>query len=264
MTANVHRVFVAGAGGVVGRRLTPMLRQRGYEVIGTTRSAAKADELARSGVNPVVLDIFDQRAVAEAMAAARPTVVIHQLTDLSGGFRPEHQRETLTRNARIRTEGTRNLVLAARSVGARRLIAQSIVWMYATGPEPHGEDDALDVAVEGTRGVTVQGVVALERAVLEASPLEGVVLRYGWFYAPAPTTSPPAGPACTSTRRRTRRCWRSSMARRACTTSPSRGLRSRSTRPSARWDGIPAFALDRSGAGGLRLNSAGDWCLKQT
>jgi nucleoside-diphosphate-sugar epimerase len=194
MTANVHRVFVAGAGGVVGRRLTPMLRQRGYEVIGTTRSAAKADELARSGVNPVVLDIFDQRAVAEAMAAARPTVVIHQLTDLSGGFRPEHQRETLTRNARIRTEGTRNLVLAARSVGARRLIAQSIVWMYATGPEPHGEDDALDVAVEGTRGVTVQGVVALERAVLEASPLEGVVLRYGWFYGPGANDQPAGRP----------------------------------------------------------------------
>ena len=107
MTASTHRIFVAGAGGVVGRRLTPLLRQRGYQVTGTTRSAAKADELERSGVNALVLDVFDQRAVVEAMAAARPTIVIHQLTDLSGGFAPERQLETLNRNTRIRTEGTR-------------------------------------------------------------------------------------------------------------------------------------------------------------
>src|SRR4051812_17105051 len=116
MTASAHTVFVAGASGVVGRRLVRLLRQRGYQVTGTTRSAAKADELARAGVNPVVLDVFNQRAVAEAMAAVRPTIVIHQLTDLSGGFAPDRQLETLTRNARIRTEGTRNLVLAARSL----------------------------------------------------------------------------------------------------------------------------------------------------
>ena len=193
-TASAQRVFVAGAAGVVGRRLTPLLRRRGYQVTGTTRSTARVDELARRGVDPVVVDIFDPRAVAQAMAAARPTVVIHQLTDLSGGFAPDRQLDTLTRNARIRTEGTRNLVLAARSVGVRRLIAQSIVWMYAPGPEPHGEEDPLDVAAEGTRGISVRGVLALEQAVLEAPPPEGVVLRYGWFYGPGANDQPAGRP----------------------------------------------------------------------
>jgi nucleoside-diphosphate-sugar epimerase len=195
MTVSTQRIFVAGAGGVVGRRLTPLLRQRGYEVTGTSRSAAKADELARSGVNALVLDVFDQHAVAEAMAAARPTIVIHQLTDLSGGFAPDRELETLTRNTRIRTEGTRNLVLAARSVGVRRMIAQSIVWMYAPGPEPHREEDPLDVAAQGNRAINVSGVVALERAVLQASPLDGIVLRYGWFYGPGANEKPAGSPA---------------------------------------------------------------------
>jgi nucleoside-diphosphate-sugar epimerase len=185
---------VAGASGAVGRRLTPLLRQRGYEVTGTTRSAAKAAELERAGVNALVLDVFDERAVTGAIAAARPAVVIHQLTDLSGGFGPEHLLETLSRNARIRTEGTRNLVLAAGSVGVRRMIAQSIVWMYAPGPVPHREDDPLDVAAQGTRAINVRGVVALERAVLEASPLEGVVLRYGWLYGPGANDKPAGRP----------------------------------------------------------------------
>ena len=184
MTNSTHRVFVAGASGVVGRRLVPLLLQRGHEVTGTTRSAAKVDALTRAGVNALVLDAFDGRAVAEAIAATRPTIVIHQLTDLSGGFAPEHQLETLSRNTRLRTEGTQNLMLAARAAGVRRVIAQSIAWMYAPGPEPHQEDDALDVAAQGTRAINVRGVVALERAVLEASPIEGVVLRYGWLYGP--------------------------------------------------------------------------------
>jgi nucleoside-diphosphate-sugar epimerase len=193
MSSAVHTVFVAGASGVIGRRLTPLLRQRGYEVFGTTRSPSRAEELQRAGVSPVVLDAFDQKATVDAVAAVRPQVIIHQLTDLSYGFAPERQLETLTRNTRIRTEGTKNLVLAAREAGVRRLIAQSIVWMYAPGPEPHGEDDPLDLGAEGARAVTVRGV-ALERAVLEAAPVEGVVLRYGWFYGPGANAKPGGSP----------------------------------------------------------------------
>src|SRR5262245_9148859 len=148
-------VFLAGAAGVIGRRLVPLLLERGYKVFGTTRSRDRAAELERAGVVPVVLDAFDREGVARAMIAARPEVVIHQLTDLSAGFAPQQMTETLSRNTRIRTEGTRNLVDAARSAGVRRLIAQSIVWMYAPGPEPHDESDPLDVSSTGQQAISV-------------------------------------------------------------------------------------------------------------
>jgi nucleoside-diphosphate-sugar epimerase len=179
------KIFLAGAAGVIGRRLVPLLIQRGYEVHGTTRSSARATDLERWGARPVVLDAFDRGAVIGAVAAVRPDVVIHQLTDLSGGFQPDKVAETLARNSRLRAEGTRNLVDAARAAGVRRLIAQSIAWLYAPGREPHTEGDPLDLAAEGTRAVTVQGVVALEDAVVGAAPaMEGLVLRYGWLYGP--------------------------------------------------------------------------------
>jgi nucleoside-diphosphate-sugar epimerase len=178
------RILVAGATGVIGRRLVPLLLDRGYEVHGTTRSATRADDLRRLGVHPMVLDAFDRAAVLEAVDTVKPAILIHQLTDLSGGFAPERAADTLTRNSRLRSEGTRNLVDAARAAGVRRLIAQSIAWVYAPGHEPHKEDDPLDLRAEGTRAVTVRGVLALESAVLDAAPIEGVVLRYGWLYGP--------------------------------------------------------------------------------
>ncbi len=188
------KVFLAGAGGVVGRRLLPLLLGRGYEVFGTTRSAERAAELGRDGAVPIVLDVFDRAAVARAVAAARPEVVIHQLTDLSGGFAPDRVAETLARNSRLRRDGTRNLVDAARAAGVKRFVAQSIIWTYAAGPEPHGEDDPLDVGSTGQRAVTVDGVVALESAVLEASPPAGIVLRYGWLYGPGASEKPAGTP----------------------------------------------------------------------
>jgi nucleoside-diphosphate-sugar epimerase len=189
-----ERVLIAGASGVVGRRLAPLLLQRGHEVFGTTRAPARAAELERIGVRALVLDAFDAPGVTRAVGALRPSVVIHQLTDLSGGFAADRVGETLTRNARLRSEGTRNLVAAARAAGVRRLVAQSIAWVYAPGREPHDEDDPLDLAAVGDRAVTAQGVVALERAVMGAVPVEGVVLRYGWFYGPGASARPAGRP----------------------------------------------------------------------
>jgi nucleoside-diphosphate-sugar epimerase len=196
------KIFLAGAAGVIGRRLVPLLIERGHEVHGTTRSSARASDIERWGARPVVLDAFDRQAVIAAVAAVRPDVVIHQLTDLSGGFQPEKIAETLTRNSRLRIEGTHNLVEAARAAGAPRLIAQSIAWLYAPGPEPHTEGDPLDLAAAGTRAVTVKGVVALEEAVLGTAPgatparvaMEGLVLRYGWLYGPGANDKPAGVP----------------------------------------------------------------------
>jgi nucleoside-diphosphate-sugar epimerase len=178
-----YRIFLAGAGGAIGRRLTPMLVAAGHSVAGTTRSAAKADAISTLGAEAVVVDVFDAAALARAVTAVAPDIVIHQLTDLPRGLDPAKMDEATQRNARIRREGTRNLVDAAVAAGARRFIAQSIAWAYAPGAEPYDEDAPLDLAAEGRRAVSVGGVVALEQAVVGA-PLEGIVLRYGQLYGP--------------------------------------------------------------------------------
>ena len=108
---------------------------------------------------------------------------MHQLTDLPPGLDPARMADAAQRNARIRDEGTRNLVAAALAAGARRMLAQSIGWAYADGPLPHTEDDPLDTDFDGPRGVTLRGVTSLERQVLEA-PLDAIVLRYGRLYGP--------------------------------------------------------------------------------
>jgi nucleoside-diphosphate-sugar epimerase len=158
------KIFLAGATGAIGKPLVPLLVARGYEVFGTTRVAAKADALRRLGAQPVVVDVFDAAALAKAVLAAKPQIVIHQLTDLPPGLDPARMAEAAARNARIRIEGTKNLIAAALAAGARRLISQSIAW------EP--------------QGVSAQGVASLEQQTLNSPPLEGIVLRYGRLYGP--------------------------------------------------------------------------------
>jgi nucleoside-diphosphate-sugar epimerase len=190
-----YRIFLAGAAGAVGRRLTPLLRAAGHTVFGTTRSPSKIDELRALGAEPVLVDVFDAAALARAVTAAKAEIVIHQLTDLPRALDPSKMEEAIRRNARLRSEGTRHLVDAANAAGVRRLVAQSIAWAYAPGPEPHVESDPLDVDAEGIRAVSVGGIVALERAVLESPPLEGIVLRYGQLHGPGTGTDAPSGSA---------------------------------------------------------------------
>jgi len=192
----VSRIFLAGGTGVIGRRLLPLLRAAGYSVWGTTRSPDKAASLREMGVHPVVVDVFDAEALAKAVLKVKPEVVIHQLTDLAEVRDPLRRPVALARNARIRDEGTHHLVAAAREAGARRLIAQSIAWVYAPSPKPHREDHPLDLNADGLQGMTVRGVASLERRVLSAQPMEGVVLRYGRLYGPGSgAETPPPAPA---------------------------------------------------------------------
>jgi nucleoside-diphosphate-sugar epimerase len=177
------RVFLAGAAGAIGRRLVPLLLRAGHEVTGTTRSAATASELARAGVVPAVLDIFDAPAVSAAVGAAKPAVIIHQLTDLPRQFDEARIAASYQKNARIRIEGTRNLVAAAQAAAARRFIVQSIAFAYAPGGEPHPETDPLNLA-DPVRAVTVKGAADMEQQVLSASGVDAIVLRYGLLYGP--------------------------------------------------------------------------------
>jgi len=179
------RIFLAGAGGAIGRRLTPLLCAAGHTVIGTTRSADKAGAVAKLGAEPVVVDVFDAGALARAVKDAGPQVVIHQLTDLAFAPGTPQYQEGLARNARLRIEGTRNLVAAARAAQVGRMIAQSIAFIYAPGEGARVEDDALssDPAMAGT----VAAVKVLEDETL--SMPQGTVLRFGFFYGPG-TWSP--------------------------------------------------------------------------
>jgi nucleoside-diphosphate-sugar epimerase len=177
------RVFLAGASGAIGRRLVPLLLRAGHSVTGTTRSAATGKELERAGVAPAVLDVFDTKAVAEAVRVAKPEVVIHQLTDLPREFDEARIAASYSNNARIRTEGTRNLVAAAQAASARRFIVQSIAFAYPPGGEPHPETDPLNLA-DPARAVTVKGAADMEQQVLAAPGMVAIVLRYGLLYGP--------------------------------------------------------------------------------
>ncbi|HYK68222.1 MAG TPA: NAD(P)H-binding protein [Streptosporangiaceae bacterium] len=154
------RILIAGASGVIGVRLVPLLVAAGHEVAGLTRSPGKSGMLRDLGAQPVVCDVYDADALTEAATGFAPDVVIHQLTDL-----PDAAADLAgvsDQSDRMRSEGTRNLIAAAAAAGARRLLAQSISWEHRT---------------EAGRMVTA----AHERAVLHAG---GVVIRYGQFWGP--------------------------------------------------------------------------------
>ena len=179
------RIFLAGATGVIGCRLTPLLVAAGHNVTGVTRSTEKAEKLKERGAEAAVVDVYDVKALHDAVVRAHPEVVIHQLTDLPQAFDPARRGEMLVRNARLRIEGTANLVAAVQAAGARRLIAQSIAFIYAEGPEPHSEDDPLaDAEGDDLNALTSRGVLTLEGATVNTRGIDGIVLRYGRLYGP--------------------------------------------------------------------------------
>ena len=185
-------VFVAGASGVIGQPLLKLLRDAGHAVTGTTRSQSKTAMIESLGARAVVADAFDADALQRAVIAAKPDAVIHQLTDLPDVSDPAQMAVVRENNARLRIEGTRNLMAAAKAAGARRVVAQSIAFIYAPGRKPYREDDPLDQS-EAQR-LTMAGVVALEDAVLKTPGIDGIVLRYGRLYGPGTWFDRPSGP----------------------------------------------------------------------
>jgi 2-alkyl-3-oxoalkanoate reductase len=187
------KVFVAGATGVLGRQLVPLLVARGHEVVGMTRSASKQDLLRRLGARPVVADALDPDAVAQAVASAEPEVIVHQLTALSGKMsirdaRHPDRSSAFTMTNRLRTEATDHLLAAGRAVGARRFVAQSFgAFRFArTGGPVQTEADPLDPDLPAPG---LEAILYLEQAVTTIDWGEGLALRYGGFYGPGTSTS---------------------------------------------------------------------------
>ncbi len=188
-----RKIFVAGATGAIGTVLVPLLVEAGYTVYGGTRRIDRAGALEAKGAHPVVVDVFDAAALDAALKRIAPWGVVHQLTDLPQNLDPKLMAEAVVRNARLRIEGTRNLVAAAQGAGAQRLVAQSIAWVYAPGAKPFTEDMPLDQDPESPRRISADAVISLERSVLEAAGMAGTVLRYGQLYGPGTSSAEPRG-----------------------------------------------------------------------
>jgi nucleoside-diphosphate-sugar epimerase len=205
------KIFVAGATGVLGRALVPQLVASGHDVVGMTRSASKQDLVRSLGARPAVADALDPDAVAQAVAAAEPEVIVHQLTALSGPMsvrearRPDRSSAAIMTN-RLRTEATDHLLAAGRAVGARRVVAQSFgAFRFAhTGGPLYTEADPLDPTDPPAPLRTVQaGYLYLERAVTTIEWGEGLALRYGGFYGPGTGISlAPDAPMAAAIRKR--------------------------------------------------------------
>lgn len=184
-------IFVAGATGVIGIPLLKLLRDAAHAVTGTTRSSGKIAALEALGVCGVVADAFDPETLRRAVVAARPDVIVHQLTDLPDVSDPAQMAVVREKNARLRIEGTRNLMAAAEAAGVSRVVAQSIAFVYAAGLKPHREGDPLESGA--AQRMTIAGVVALEDAVLRSPGIDGIVLRYGRLYGPGTWFDRPGG-----------------------------------------------------------------------
>ncbi|MEV6369066.1 NAD-dependent epimerase/dehydratase family protein [Micromonospora musae] len=154
------RIFLAGASGVIGRRLIPRLVQAGHVVGGMTRSSDKTELLAQLGAEPILCDVFDRDALIKAVREFEPDVILNELTDLPDEVEKIGDHAEL--NARIRTEGNQNLIEAARQSGSPKILAQTVAWQLPDGPD-------------------ARAVAELERSVLAEG---GVVLSYGQFYGP--------------------------------------------------------------------------------
>jgi nucleoside-diphosphate-sugar epimerase len=169
-----------------------LLVDDGWSVVGTTRSLEKVPMLRDMGVEPAIVDVFDEASLLEIVRKAEPDIVIHQLTELPPALDPAKMPAARVRNARIREIGTRNLVAAAAAANVRRMVAQSIAFAYAPGPMPYREDAPLNLD-DPDLGLTARAVASLEHQVL-AAPFEGVVLRYGRLYGPGTGFDrPPSG-----------------------------------------------------------------------
>jgi nucleoside-diphosphate-sugar epimerase len=194
------RVFVAGATGVLGRNLVPLLVAGGHEVIGMTRSPEKADALRAAGAEPVVADALDAQALKAAVIDAHPDAIVHLLTALPARIDPRKVRRDLAVNDALRSRGTRDLVAAAQAAGVQRIVAQSIAFAYLPGPPGtlHTESEVLNL--DGPRSFR-RSVGALHELECAVRGVQGTVLRFGYLYGPG-TSIAQAGSMAEDLRRR--------------------------------------------------------------
>lgn len=179
------RVLVAGATGAIGRQLVPQLVRAGHEVTAITRAENKLKQLRDLGATGVVCDVFDPVRLGQVVTDAGPHIVINQLTDLPQHLNPRKLAGAYARNNRVRREGTHNLLDAARQAGVERFLVQGSAFWYAPrGDRVKSEEAPLQVDAPAPIGPAVSTMKDVEDAMTESNDVEGIVLRYGFFYGP--------------------------------------------------------------------------------
>jgi nucleoside-diphosphate-sugar epimerase len=183
---NNMRVFVAGAGGAIGTALIPVLAGAGHHVIGMTRSPERAQHIRELGAEHVAVDALDEPALVRAVESARPDVIVHELTNIPRKVNVRRFDDDFRATNRLRIEGTDHLIRAAQAAGVRRIVAQSFgAWPYArVGGPVKSEEDPLDSNPPRAMRETLRAIRYLEERVTGTLGLEGIALRYGFFYGP--------------------------------------------------------------------------------
>lgn len=176
------KIFVAGATGVIGRPLIAQLLAKGHDVVALTRSSENAQTLAEQGVEPAIADVFDADVVKAALVRAQPEVVIEQLTALPKTYTGESMSAAAPLNHRIRLEGGTNVLAAAQAAGVHRYLRQSIAFWGVPGTGLADEETPISLDASPAVAADAHTVTEIEHRLLKTSNLEGIVLRYGFFY----------------------------------------------------------------------------------
>jgi nucleoside-diphosphate-sugar epimerase len=184
------KIFVAGGTGAIGCPLIAQLIAKGHAVVALTRSPEKAQALAKQGIEPAVADVFDADAVKTVVSRAQPEIVIEQLTALPKTYTRESMNAAAALNTRIRLEGGANVLAAAQAAGVRRYLRQSVAFYAIPGPGLANEDTPLAFDASPAIAAGARELTELEHGLLGTPNMEGIVLRYGFFYGPGTWFNP--------------------------------------------------------------------------
>lgn len=185
-----HRIFLAGATGVIGRRLIQRLRARGCSVVGLTSRPDHADLVTELGGEPVVCDAFDSARLTAVVERSRPNIIVNQLTRIPDRIDPSKIGDQMEETNRLRTEATANLLFAARHCGVKRFLSQSVAFLYdfdarsGPGDRPADEDRRFVRPEDAGFASLVDAVKECERLTTVDDDIDGLILRYGFFYGP--------------------------------------------------------------------------------
>lgn len=178
------KIFVAGGTGAIGRPVIAGLLGKGHEVVVLTRSSEKGQALAKQGIEPAIADVFDADTVRAVVTRAQPEVAIEQLTALPRTYTRESLSAAAALNNRLRLEGGANVLAAARSAGVRRYLRQSIAFWAVPGPGLADEETPLAFDASPAVAADARLVTEIEHRLLGGPNIEGIALRYGFFYGP--------------------------------------------------------------------------------